>query len=172
MMAKDFRYMLDGEEVQGFQMTDAMRYQEKLWPDWMDSRYLMTVDGQSWLNVNDVETKIPDLGWIIQKADGTVTAVSYEVMERAEKVVPDVPDTPVASVTPIETAKPDIVRIDSQLVTECAMAYEMLADGQIEAGTKALRNSLSPRVAWCNCAPGQCAGGDRISCRLNSPLAK
>lgn len=88
-MSKDFRYtMPDGSVVEGFQMTEDMRYQEKKWPEWMNSRYLVTYDhGEHRLNINDVETKIPHFGWVIKKPDGTITAVEYTAMEQADKVV-------------------------------------------------------------------------------------
>ena len=56
-MSKDFRYtMPDGSVVEGFQMTEDMRYQEKKWPEWMNSRYLVTYDhGEHRLNINDVD---------------------------------------------------------------------------------------------------------------------
>lgn len=93
MSEKDFRYtMPDGSEVEGFQLTGRTRYQEKEWPAWMDSRYLITYEGgEERLNINDVETPIPKFGWIIRKADGTITAVDYEVMEEADKVVKEEP---------------------------------------------------------------------------------
>lgn len=88
----DFRYeMPDGSEVEAFQMTEDMRFQEKLWPEWMHSNYLMTIEGKSWLNISDVETEIPNFGWIVRNAGGTITAVDYSVMEKASKVVPDAP---------------------------------------------------------------------------------
>ena len=86
----DFRYNLGDEEVEAFQMTEDMRFQEKLWPEWMHSNYLMTIEGVSWLNINDVETEIPKYGWIVRKASGTITAVDYSVMEAAEKLVIEV----------------------------------------------------------------------------------
>lgn len=87
----DFRYTLGDEEVEAFQMTEDMRFQEKQWPEWMHSSYLMTIDNQNWLNINDVETEIPNLGWIVRHADGRIEAVDYFVMEKASKVVPDAP---------------------------------------------------------------------------------
>ncbi len=95
MADKDFRYeMPDGRIVEAFQMTEATRFQEKNWPDWMNSRMLMTkesTDGASktnWLTIDDVETEIPSYGWLVNDA-GRIHAVEYEVMEQATKVVPE-----------------------------------------------------------------------------------
>lgn len=91
MSEKDFRYVLEsGEEVEAFQMTPESRYAEKDWPVWMDSRWLMTVEGEEWLNINDQEQKIPEYGWIMNSG-GAVTAVPYTLMEKATKVVEDAP---------------------------------------------------------------------------------
>lgn len=100
MSEQDFRYtMPDGSQVEAFQMTEATRYQEGLWPEWMNSKMLLTTEGtggrkKHYLNINDVETEIPEYGWVVNNA-GKITAVPYEVMELATKVtriVPKVPD--------------------------------------------------------------------------------
>jgi hypothetical protein len=87
----DFRYTLNDEEVEAFQVTEDTRYQEKRWPEWMQSRYLMTIDGHEWLTVNEVETEIPTLGWILRRANGQIEAVDYSIMEEAVKTVVDEP---------------------------------------------------------------------------------
>jgi hypothetical protein len=244
MADRDFRYeMPDGSEVEAFQLTEATRFQEKGWPDWMDSRYLMTkesVDGgkkTNWLNINDVETEIPVYGWIVNEG-GRIYCVEYEVMEQAEKVVPEVvpipskanylPDDALrlaaklskqtfeevkeadrAQVDRTNALRDEIIRAqggepepDSR-VEEIARAREAEILGESEqitvrtvgepgpapavpipelitvlevlkndapAGIAALKASVSQRVTWCTCPPGQCAGGDQISCRQNSPL--
>jgi hypothetical protein len=95
----DFRYkMPDGTTVEAFQMTEATRYQEGLWPEWMNSKMLLTTEGSGnrkkhYLNINDVETEIPEYGWVVNDA-GKIKAVPYEVMELAEKVVRVVPKIP------------------------------------------------------------------------------
>jgi hypothetical protein len=86
--------MPDGEVVEAFQMTIDTRYQEKGWPAWMKSSYLMTIDGVEWLNINDVETEVPDLGWIVHHEGGRIEAVDYLVMEKAEKMVIEVVEQP------------------------------------------------------------------------------
>ena len=86
-MSKDFRYtMPDGSEIEAFQVTEKTRYLEADWPEWMDSRYFMTIDSEEWLNVNDVETRIPEYGWVVNRG-GQITAVDFTVMEKADKVV-------------------------------------------------------------------------------------
>jgi len=99
-MAKDFRYVLEGQTVEAFQMTEETRYREKDWPEWMNSRYLLTYEGgEQRLKINEAETVIPKFGWIIKYPDNSITAVGYEVMETAAKVVEDVvvvhPEAPV-----------------------------------------------------------------------------
>jgi hypothetical protein len=91
-MSKDFRYrMSDGSIVEAFQITPATRYQENLWPSWMNSKWLMTVDNQEWLNINDVETEIPKFGWIVKRENGVIGVVDYSTMESADKVVKETP---------------------------------------------------------------------------------
>lgn len=99
-MSRDFRYvMADGTEIEAFQMHEGSRYQEGGWPEWMDSKMLMTKvnnEGQSthWLNIADVETEIPPFGWIVKHPSGTIGVLDYETMEAASKVVRDVPKVP------------------------------------------------------------------------------
>lgn len=60
----------------------------------------------------------------------------------------------------------------SDLRPKAEIAYEMLADGDVEAGIKVLRGALADETEWCSCPPGQCAGGPRWGCRQNSPLVR
>jgi len=97
MTDKDFRYnMPDGSVLEAFQVTEKTRYQEDEWPEWMSARYLMTVDNtetgkrEQWLKINDDESKIPSLGWIVKGGDGVIRAVDCMVMEEADKVVKEV----------------------------------------------------------------------------------
>ena len=92
MTDKDFRYTLpDGTEVEGFQLTEQTRYREKDWPDWMDSRFLITYEGgEQRLIINDAETVIPKFGWIVKYPGNAIKAVDYTVMEEADKVVKEV----------------------------------------------------------------------------------
>lgn len=224
----DFRYkMPDGTIVEAFQLTPATRYQEDKWPEWMNSKMLLTQDNQEWLKINDDETRIPKFGWIV-KAGGQIRAVGYEEMEQADKVVKEIPVAhPAAEVdedallelgakltgktveelreeqlrkgrTPrqpppvVETEQPDpyedlqasgglpeaqaLNRLTAvppdNFIMELCDAYEDLANELPEKARVKFRNILSQRVAWCNCAPGQCAGLDPLICRQESPLAK
>jgi hypothetical protein len=205
---KDHRYTLEGQTIEAFQMTEATRYQQKHWPEWMDSRYLVTYEGgEQRLNINDVETKIPKFGWVVKYPDGSITAVGYEVMEGADKVVKEVvvktpradagiSDEALAAAHGIElpdghegedtSAQPvvevtghirniDIVdspQADDDLLEEVSEVYALLFAGSTEAGTAALKESLTKRVDWCICIPGACRDAKRIGCRQNSPLAK
>jgi len=91
MTDKDFRYEKDGHVIEAFQLTDKARYAEKDWPAWMDSRWLMSVDGQPWLDYGGKEMQIPALGWICNNPDGTVTIRGAMEMEEWAKVVKDEP---------------------------------------------------------------------------------
>lgn len=92
MSERDFRYtMPDGSEVEAFQLTPSSRYREKEWPEWMNSRYLVTYDhGEERLVIGNNEQVIPSYGWIVRDAGGTIKAVDYSVMEEADKVVKEV----------------------------------------------------------------------------------
>lgn len=99
-MAADFRYeMPDGSTVEAFQMHEGSRYQQSNWPEWMDSKMLMTKQSAGgknthWLVIGESETEIPDYGWIMRKPDGRIVTVPYEVMELAKKVVREIPKIP------------------------------------------------------------------------------
>lgn len=200
-MTKDFRYKLEGQTVEAFQVTKASRYQQKtMWPDWMDSRWLVSYEhGELRLNVNDVEKVIPDYGWIVKYPDGSISAVSYDVMETADKVVKEVEpvhpradagitDEQLAKVHGLDLPKgPKVVpKHDSyharQLMTEPTSPAEfpelnrlvdiyVLLDPETEAARK-LRELVAPKIHWCQCPPGQCAGLVDMVCREKSPLAK
>lgn len=128
----DFRYVMpDGSEVEAFQMTEDMRFQEKQWPEWMHSNYLMTIDKQNWLNINDVETEIPNLGWIVRDAGGTINAVDYFVMEKAEKVVPN--EAPVRD-------EPSEVDEDQLIVLAAKLAGMTVEEFQAQQAEKAAKH--------------------------------
>ena len=100
---KDFRYEKGGTEIEAFQMTPANRYAQKEWPAWMDSRWLMTIDGEEWLERGGEEQAIPPLGWICNNPDGTITIRGAMEMEEWAKVVP----VEVKEVTPAADGMPD-----------------------------------------------------------------
>ena len=223
MTERDFRYtMPDGSEVEAFQITPRTRYQEREWPPWMNSKWLMTVDKEEWLNINDVETPIPKFGWIVKLPNGTVTVKSWDQMEHADKFVKEQPVVhPPAEVDevallqlasrltgksveeleqeqlregrtarkpppePAMAAPEKTVTIRDEdtyltvspepatdLIEELVDVYSSLADGEDVTARTKLRNILAQRVTWCNCPPGQCAGSDRLGCRVHSPLAQ
>jgi hypothetical protein len=60
----------------------------------------------------------------------------------------------------------------SDLRPKAEIAYEMMKEGDVDAGIKVLGKALADETAWCTCPPGQCAGGPRWGCRQNSPLVK
>lgn len=86
----DFRYERDGITIEAFQLTAATRYQEGLWPEWMDSRWFMTVNNEEWLDINGNEMKVPKLGWICRSDAGNVEIKTAQEMELWQKVVPNV----------------------------------------------------------------------------------
>ncbi len=173
--AMDFRYVLDGEEVEAFQITEETRYAQKLWPDWLDSRSFITQDGQQFFG--EAEIPIPYYGWLVLRG-GDIKVTTWQIMEQAEKIVQRVIEAPeetnelglAAVATEIHT---QAVVPDDKLLNEVTMAYEMLKDGEVSAAEKILRNSLSDRTTWCNCQPGNCQKiGEKIGCRAHSPLVE
>ncbi len=168
----DFRYILNGDEVEAYQITEESRYAQKLWPDWLDSRQFITQDGQHFFG--EAEMPIPQYGWLILRGGG-IDVVTWQVMEQAEKVVPIVAevleevDERGISLSAVDQAP----AVDDKLLNEVTMAYEMLQLGETSAAEKILRTSLSNRTTWCNCQPGNCKNvGDKIGCREHSPLVK
>ena len=83
----DFRYTKDGVEVEGYQITDESRYQDKLWPSWLSSSDFLTVDGLHWIKLGVEEFPIPKFGWIVQHSDGHKTIVPALEFETYVKVV-------------------------------------------------------------------------------------
>jgi hypothetical protein len=183
----DFRYEKNGRTIEAFQMTSAARYQQKDWPEWMDSHWLMTVDDQEWLNYNDKESIIPSLGWICQGETGVFVLDAME-MEKWVKVVQEAPpvihppaDRPDVPVLASVTSLVPEVRLDSlaigtgDLMNSITQAIVLLKASNdlpqpaIEA-EEILVKAMLGRVAWCDCAPGRCEGVEILGCRHNSPL--
>ena len=166
----DFRYILDGQEIEAYQITDETRYQQKQWPEWLDSRDFLTIDGMPWLQVGNEEIPIPQYGWIIVRG-GVKEVVGWQTMENAEKVVPDVPKAFEEEAT--DPSQPPAVTKshDDKLLTEVTVAYELLKNEEYSAAEKVIRKSLSDRTEWCNCTPGNCQKvGEKAGCREHSPL--
>ena len=170
--AKDFRYILDGEEVEAYQITEESRYAQSLWPEWLDSRQFITQDGAHYYG--ESEQPVPLFYWMVLRR-GAIEIMSWQVMETAQKVVPFEPEVFEESddeqgIAPIEQAAAAHTS-EVKLLTEVTMAFEMLTQDEVSAGTKILREALASRTTWCNCSPGECKQvGEKIGCRMHSPL--
>lgn len=90
---KDFRYILDGVEIEAIQITQESRYAQKQWPEWLDSRMLVSYEhGEQRLVIGNNEQVIPELGWIVRTPGGSLETVDAFRMEEATKVVQEQPD--------------------------------------------------------------------------------
>ena len=174
--ASDFRYTIGDKTIEGYQITEASRYQDKLWPEWLDSRDFITVDGQNWIKMAGEELPLPDLSWIVRDATGHMSIVDALEFENYVKVVPYVPETfdeppvapPIAGIAGIVAPA-----TDDGLLLDCKVIFGMLKIGSPEASQEALKHMttmLSSRTSWCNCAPGLCEELDVWGCREQSPL--
>lgn len=161
----DFRYTLGDIEVEAYQITEATRYQDKLWPEWIDSRWFMTVDGATWIKLGGEELPFPYLSWLVNK-DGAISVCDPFKFEEYSKVVPVEPET---FDEPVEHTA-TVVSGDDGLLFEVMAAFILLKDGKTDEAALSLRVALSQRTQWCNCAPGQCENADPIGCREKSPL--
>lgn len=176
--AKDFRYTIGDKTIEGYQITEASRYQDKLWPEWLHSRDFINVDGQTWIKIAGEELPVPELSWIVRDASGYMYIVDALEFENYVKVVPHVPETfdepvmmaPVVGPTEVHT---QTVVPDDSLLLDCKVVFGMLKIGSPEASQEALKHMttmLSSRTSWCSCAPGQCKKLDVWGCREQSPL--
>jgi hypothetical protein len=167
MKKPDFRYINpEGIEVEAFQITETSRYQDKLWPDWLNSRMFMTVNGnEDWLVQGSEELKIPQYGWLVNHPSAGIQIVDAFSFEAYDKVVKEVPEE-------LPEAEPEQPRdpLQDPVLTELKVLYEVGEAGGSEAVHKELKNAIARRILWCNCPPGLCEGGDRWSCRQKSPL--
>lgn len=166
----DFRYTIGDIEVEAFQITETSRYQDKLWPDWMDSRQFLTVDGETWITLGSEEIKIPYLGWLVRGSSGQISVVDALDFEKYQKVVQNVTVLPLAVPTEVITL-PAPVR-DDELLADTKLVFEMLQMDSYDEARKLLTTMLSKRTTWCNCSPGLCEKADPWSCREKSPLVK
>lgn len=173
MTERDFRYIApDGSEVQGWQLTETTRYQNKEWPEWMDSRWFMTVDGETWLDIGGTEMRVPDYSWIVKTETGDIQVVGYVAFEQYDKVVKEVIIETVDD-NQAQSAAPEISGAPSahaDVLSELKVLFEVGEAGGAEAVHAELKAAISRYVSWCDCPPNQCQGGDRWSCRQNSPL--
>lgn len=170
----DFRYTIGDETVEGYQITESSRYQEKLWPEWLDSRAFLTIDGQNWIVINGEEVRIPELAWIVKHGDGRMSIVDAFEFENAVKVVPNPPLAEIAVFPIVDKDKAYDIQpaIEDELLIEVQGVFAMLKMGAHEDAIKALRGTLSSRVNWCTCSPGQCEKLEPWGCREQSPLVK
>jgi len=176
----DFRYIKDGIEVEGYQITEETRYQDKLWPAWLDSRDFITVDGSPWIKIGGEELPIPQYGWLVMWPDGHKGIVPAMEFETYVKVVPLEPDPMLAEAEAAEAPAVQNEIETSELLVDIQTAIEMLHMGAsqaenglppaAEAALDHLMATIVKRVVWCNCPPDQCDGGDVWSCRTKSPL--
>jgi len=152
MSDRDFRYTLpDGTEVEAFQVTEASRYQEALYPDWMSSRMWLTTENDKgvkkhYLKVGETETEIPEYGWLMQMPSGNIQVVDYTVMEGATKLVKEIPSIPQA----IEPMADDALRLAAKMAKR---PFDEIKKEDVEAVAasnakrQAIIDSLDPEVA-------------------------
>jgi len=173
-MKPDFRYIApNGEEVEAFQLTETSRYQDKSWPDWLNSRMFMTVNGtEDWLVEGSEERKIPQYGWLVNTAGGIqiVDALAFEEYDKVVKE-PTAEELAAVAATMNQQEVPEgTMTLHDPVLVELKVLYEIGEEGGAEAVHKELKAAIARRILWCNCPPGQCQEGDRWSCRQNSPL--
>ncbi len=177
MADQDFRYTIGDETIEGYQITESSRYQEKLWPEWLDSRAFLTIDGQNWITINGEELPIPDLAWLVKHGDGRMSIVDAFEFENYVKVVPNPPPVQLEAVAvgDLDVRPGAIVyqpSINDEILPEVKGVFEMLQMGSHDEALKALQTMLSARVNWCSCSPGQCEKLEPWGCREQSPLVK
>ena len=171
--AKDFRYTIGDKTIEGYQITEASRYQDKLWPEWLDSRDFISVDGQNCIKIAGEKLPLPDLSWIVRDATGHMSIVDALEFENYVKVVPLVAERFNEIPADIPSAGMTMPATDDGLLLDCKVVFGMLKIGSPEASQEALKHlttMLSSRTKWCTCAPGQCQKLDVWGCREKSPL--
>ena len=169
--AKDFRYTIGDKTVEAYQLTDSSRFQQALWPDWLDSRWFITIDGAPWFELNGQEVPIPDLAWVARDSAGNMSFIDALEFENYVKVVPHVAEVFEPTVEPgAAVAAPPAV--DDTLLAEVKLAFGALQHGDSELALGILKSALTTRAVWCTCAPGQCEELDPWICREKSPLVK
>ena len=175
-MTRDFRYVKDGVEVEAYQITDESRYAQKEWPDWLDSRQFITVDGQHYFIIGGDEIPIPWLGWILKDTSDRLSLMQALDFENYAKVVPDPPDPMTVDVIADTLIHKSMLgpqdQTVSDLLLEIQVAIELMQNDNSDNALKHLIAAISKRTTWCECPPGECVGGDVWSCREKSPLVK
>lgn len=179
-MKQDHRYTApNGSTVEAYQITEASRYTQKLWPEWIDSRWFMTVDGQTWLDINGNERPLPAYAWIVNNG-GAIEVVEAQDFEAYDKVVKETPLEEIAegNVDSLFNEKPPVIRVDADMTRALVDAtYESLAgifkigsEHGAQAAMDEIRKRLMEATHWCNCAPGECKQSGGMGCRQNSLL--
>jgi len=117
---KDFRYTIGDSEFEAFQLTPHNRWQDKDWPPWVTKQRLPEEPNTIYTNAENPslvtltlpvgEIEIPELGWVAKYPDGTLGVIDPFEMEKAVKVVPNVPkvSAPPADGMPDESHLMDI----------------------------------------------------------------
>jgi len=170
---QDFRYTSPaGETIEGYQITEASRFQDKLWPDWLTSRDFLEINGQQWIVINGEEVLIPELAWIVKHPDGRRDIVDAFAFDSYVKVVPNPAPVQLAVVEELDIGPDGLMPAidDEALLLEVKGVFEMLKMGSHDEALKALRAALSSRANWCSCSPGQCEELEPWGCREKSPL--
>jgi hypothetical protein len=164
----DRRYIApDGSEIEAWQLTETSRYQDKLWPDWMDSRWFVTIDGDTWLDINGREIQVPGYAWIVYNG-AQVDVVPAQAFEAYDKVVKEPP--PAEEPTEQPTTLIDETPFDDALPV-LQYLWEVGEAGGVEELRDELAKAIRIRTTWCVCAPGECKQqGNRWGCREESPL--
>ena len=168
----DYRYTLGDRTVEAYQITEASRYRQSEWPNWLDSRSFITIDGATWIDIAGKEQRVPDLAWIVLTETGNMEVVGSMEFENYVKLVKDAPDPhliPTAA-EPVPEADTSDLLIDIQAAIQAAIT--LLKMGEADEALNVLTGTITKRVTWCTCPPGQCEGGDEWSCREKSPLLK
>ena len=129
--AADFRYTIGDKTIEGYQITEASRYQDKLWPDWLDSNQFMMVDGAQWITINGEEQPIPDLAWVVKHPDGLMSLVDCMDFENYVKVVPNV--VHLEQIAPGLSVVPTITTVsDDELLVEVKVAFQLMQSSEHE----------------------------------------
>lgn len=171
----DHRYTApNGAEVQAYQITETSRYTQKLWPDWLDSRWFMTIDNQTWLDINGRELRVPDYAWVVNNGVeiSVIDALEFEAYDKVVKEVEMDPSTQ-DLVDSGGLPEAQALRISQDVVLEeLKVLWEVGETGGADELKKELKKQIGSRMTWCTCPPGQCAEAERWSCRENSPLVQ
>jgi hypothetical protein len=191
----DFRYKMGDTQIEGYQITPASRWQQKLWPDWLVMQRLpdetnamySAGDGSDDLLIAlpGGDAVIPPLAWVIKAVDGTLSVVDAMDMEAWVKVVP-VPDpvvhppadgvpnaAPAVALKPVPTLE-NVAGDTTEMRAEMMATIVLLQHDEAGQALEYLKGRMAARTLWCKCAPGECEDEGAVEhdmgCRLHSPL--